>query len=223
MAQTLPINPQQKGPDPFHQLITPNPQQQDQYGNPVPPINTATPEQRLPQGPANNNVTPYPVITTTPAVPPTLSFQAAVGKALQPAINRLGGTQNLSTLNQSLAGLPYAAAANSAIPNLSQGIASTLQGQIADYKSGLNSMLSQVGTATPLQDILKGMGELLSYPTATTLTGSEGAPGGVSNNSTLQEVYQELANLRNGNTLLSGIGGAGSGYGANPLQTATGS
>jgi len=157
---------------------------------------------------------------TTPAVPATLSYQAALGKAIQPTINALGGTTNLSQLNRALAGLPNAAAANTAIPNLSTTIASSLQGQIADYKTGLNDMLSQAGTATPLQDILKGMGELLSYPTGGQLTGNQGAPGGVAQNDTLAAVYAALQTLRNGGTLSSNTD-SGAGYGQNPLATAT--
>ena len=155
--------------------------------------------------------------------PGTLSYQAAVGQAMRPVVSALGALGGQSNINSALSGLPYASQANAAIPGISNTIASTLQSSIQDYQQGLNSMLKYAGTATPLQDILKGMGELLAYPTSTVLTGTNGAPGGVQEDPLLAAIYNIASSIRGGGSIpVANTQTNGSSYNSSPLATATG-
>lgn len=132
-----------------------------------------------------------------PAVPSQLSYQATVAQALAPLMRQLGGVGNMSQINQALGAVPQAAAANAAIPTLAQGVASSISDQVKDYTQGLNALISQSGTSEPLQELLKGMGEMLSYPSVPGAQGQSGAPSGIEQSPLLQSIYNNLNLMRN--------------------------
>lgn len=130
-----------------------------------------------------------------PAAPEPLSYQALMTKALEPMIKSLGTNPQTtaaginSALGQYKSGTPQ---------SLQNTIASTLHTTISDWQGGLQSMLNNIGTTTPAEALLSGMSSTLSYPTSTTLTGTEGAPAAVANSNELLALYQQLLAERNG-------------------------
>lgn len=144
--------------------------------------------------------TPQQNTGTSPTAPPTkksnpIAYQAAIATAVAPLMKQLSNLGNASTINSALAATPDASAALSAEPSLASGISQSIQSQVADYKSGLNTMLKYSGTETQLQDLVKGIGELISYPVA--LPGQQNTPSSVSQNSVLDTIYNTLNNMRN--------------------------
>jgi len=164
------------------------------------PSLTTPPSLATPTGPVNN----APPKSTTPASTFTdpLSFQAAMSYAIAPLLHGFAAANSPGQINAALEN-PQSAANSPLSTNLASQLSSNIQSQVADYQSGLNALAQSSGAApfkgqpdsATLQAILKGMTEILAFPTS--YSGQQGAPPSAANSPLMTLLYSTLNAYRN--------------------------